>query len=46
MSKVPRDMGKAVQAELQKVLNEWTQEVAKGAEGYYKYRETQKIESQ
>ena len=46
MSKVPRDMGKEVQAELQKALNAWTQEVTKGAEGYYKQGETQKIERQ
>ncbi len=37
-------MGKKVQEELQKALDQWTDNVESGAEGYYKRKETQKIE--
>ena len=42
MSKVPKEMGKKVQQELQKALDQWTDHI-KG-EGYYRRKETQKIE--
>ena len=44
MSKVPKEMGKKVQEELQKALDQWTSFIEGGAEGYYKKKETQKIE--
>ena len=42
MSKVPKDMGKKVQEELQRALNEWTSYIP--AEGIYKNPKYQKIE--
>lgn len=45
ISKVPKDMGRRVQQELQNALNEWRDEVfTEGSEGYLKNRRTQKIE--
>ena len=44
MSKVPKDMGKKVQDELQQVLNEWTDQIP--ACGAYHDPEFQKIELQ
>ncbi len=45
MSKVPKDMGRKVQQELQDALNEWRDEVfTEGTEGYFKNRRVQKIE--
>ena len=44
LSKVPKEMGKKVQKELQDALDEWTSYVETGAEGYYRKKETQKIE--
>ena len=42
MSKVPKDLGKKVQEELQHAIDEWTKHIP--AEGYYKNPKTQKIE--
>ena len=44
LSKIPKEMGKKVQQELQKALDQWTDHIKGGAEGYYRKKETQKIE--
>ena len=42
MSKVPKEMGKRCQEEFQKVLSEWTEQIA--APGVYQDKKYQKIE--
>ncbi len=37
-------MGKKVQEELQQALDQWTDKIEGGAEGYYKEKKVQKIE--
>jgi hypothetical protein len=44
LSKVPEDMGRKVQRELQKALDQWTDQIP--ASGAYEIPEFQKIEMQ